>query len=206
MRVFHTPTFLDETISACGAGERAADWPIHLKFAREWSALHPLLGSAWRDALEGLAPPGRILRYCQICWSNGNIPPKRDFSSSKVMRHSSNHGAGQEADDGILAIAVNMIAAPRKAATDFMEGTSPMFLESIGALAATVVLTLLFVLNAAWLSGISLLSNDGIGFRNWFSMICWCALPLVFGYAASLVNILVSHATPRYRSLAQSCM
>ena len=167
------------------------------------------------------------------------------------MRHSSNHGDGQIADDSILAIAVNMIAAPREAlqalrlktaalaplsvivianaaiilayysqvdltwlvetdmqnssqeltqeqreaAADFMGDTSPMLLGSIGALAATVVPALLFVLNAAWLSGISLLSNDGIGFRYWFSMICWCALPLVFGYAASLVNLFVSDAT-----------
>ena len=167
------------------------------------------------------------------------------------MRHSSNTGDDQIADDSILAIAVNMIAAPRdalqalklktaalaplsvivianaavilayysqvdltwlvetdmqnspqeltqeqrEAATNFMEGTSPMLLGSIGALAATAILTLLFVLNAVWLSCISLLSNDGIGFRNWFSMICWCAIPLVFGYAASLVNVFVSDAT-----------
>ena len=183
--------------------------------------------------------------------SNGNIPPQERFLSVQYMRHSSNHGDGQVADDSILAIAVNMIAAPREAlqtlklktaalaplsvivianaaiilayysqvdltwlvetdmqnspreltqeqreaAADFMGDTSPMLLGSIGALAATVVLALLFVLNAAWLSGISLLSNDGIGFRYWFSMICWCALPLVFGYAASLVNLFVSDAT-----------
>ena len=186
-----------------------------------------------------------------ICESNGNIPPQERFLSVQYMRHSSNHGDGQIADDSILAIAVNMIAAPREAlqalrlktaalaplsvivianaaiilayysqvdltwlvetamqnssqeltqeqreaAADFMGDTSPMLLGSIGALAATVVLALLFVLNAAWLSGISLLSNDGIGFRYWFSMICWCALPLVFGYAASLVNLFVSDAT-----------
>lgn len=33
MKVFHTPTFLEETVASYGAGERATDWPDHLRFA-----------------------------------------------------------------------------------------------------------------------------------------------------------------------------
>ena len=33
MKVFHTPTFLEETVASYGAGERANDWCDHLRFA-----------------------------------------------------------------------------------------------------------------------------------------------------------------------------
>jgi len=83
----------------------------------------------------------------------------------------------------------------REAATNAMENLSPMVLGSIAAISAIVFLTLWFFLNAAYLAGVSLLTGDDFRLKNWFSMICWCSLPLVFGYGASMVNLLVSDAT-----------
>lgn len=83
----------------------------------------------------------------------------------------------------------------REAAADAMENLSPMVVGSAGAVSGALFLTLWFFLNAAYLTGVSFLTDDGFGLKHWFAMVCWCALPLIFGYAASLANIFLSDAT-----------
>ena len=83
----------------------------------------------------------------------------------------------------------------REAALDRMQNLSPMVVASAGAVSAALFLTLWMFLNAAYLAGISLVTDDGLRLKHWFAMICWCALPIVFGSAASLANIFLSDAT-----------
>ncbi len=83
----------------------------------------------------------------------------------------------------------------REAAVRAMGNVSPMVMGSASAVSAAVAFTFAFFLYAAYLAGVSLLTNDGFGIRSWFSMICWCTLPVVFGYGASLANIVFGDAT-----------
>ena len=83
----------------------------------------------------------------------------------------------------------------REAALDRIQNLSPMVVASAGAVSVALFLTLWIFLNAAYLAGISLVTDDGLRLKHWFAMICWCALPIVFGSAASLANIFLSDAT-----------
>ncbi len=83
----------------------------------------------------------------------------------------------------------------REAALGRVQNLSPMVVASAGAVSAALFLTLWMFLNAAYLAGISLVTDDGLRLKHWFAMICWCALPTVFGSAASLANIFLSDAT-----------
>ena len=47
---------------------------------------------------------------------------------------------------------------------------------------------------ALYYTGVSFATNDGTKFRQWFAMIAWSTMPIVFGLLASLVNLLVSDA------------
>ena len=47
---------------------------------------------------------------------------------------------------------------------------------------------------ALYYTGVSFATNDGVKFRQWFALIAWCSLPVVFGMIASFVNLLVSDA------------
>ena len=98
-------------------------------------------------------------------------------------------------ETGIQASGAEVSAEQREAMARGMENLSPMLMGSIAVVSAAVGLTLWFFLNAAYLTGVSLLGNDGIGLKAWMSMICWCGLPLVFGYGASLANLFVVDAT-----------
>lgn len=63
---------------------------------------------------------------------------------------------------------------------------------TIAAVSSGVGLVLIAVLWAAYLSFISMLSNDGGRFRLWFSLVCWCSLPTAFSSLATVVNLLVN--------------
>ncbi len=89
----------------------------------------------------------------------------------------------------------DLTPAQREAALNRMGNLSPMVMGSAAAVSAALFLTFWMSLNAAYLAGISLLTDDGFRFKNWFAMICWCALPIIFGNAAALANIFLSDAT-----------
>lgn len=98
-------------------------------------------------------------------------------------------------ETGMQASSEELSEEQREAAARAMGNLSPMVLGSVAAVSVAVFMTLWIFLNAAYLAGISLLSNDGFRLRAWMSMICWCTLPLIFGSAASLVNLFLSDAT-----------
>ncbi len=98
-------------------------------------------------------------------------------------------------ETGIQASGAEMSEEQREAMARGMANLSPMLMGSLAVVSAAIGLTLWFFLNAAYLAGVSLLSNDGIRLKAWMSMICWCGLPLIFGYGASLANLFVVDAT-----------
>lgn len=98
-------------------------------------------------------------------------------------------------ESGLQNASVDLTPAQRQAALNRMGNLSPVVVASTGAVSAALFLTLWFFLNAAYLAGVSFVTDDGFGLKHWFAMICWCALPLLFGAAASLVNIFFNDAT-----------
>ncbi len=83
----------------------------------------------------------------------------------------------------------------RQAVADRMENLSPMVVASAASASSGVFLLLWFFLNSAYLAGVSLVTNDDIRRKQWFAMLCWCALPVVLGHLASVANIFLSDAT-----------
>ena len=83
----------------------------------------------------------------------------------------------------------------REAATARLENLSPTFVASAGSASSAVFFTLWFLVNAAYLTGVSQFTGDGIRIKQWYAMLCWCGLPIILGHAASLANINLSDAT-----------
>ena len=72
LMVFHTPTFLEETLASYGAGERAADWPNHLQFALDIcnGGIFLPKDAIWREEL--VASRGAFARHLLPERSNKN--------------------------------------------------------------------------------------------------------------------------------------
>jgi len=51
-----------------------------------------------------------------------------------------------------------------------------------------------YALIALYFTGVSFATNDGVKYGQWFAMIAWSVMPVIFGLAASFVNLLVSDA------------
>jgi hypothetical protein len=83
----------------------------------------------------------------------------------------------------------------RQAVADRMENLSLMDVAPAAAVAGAVILTVWLFLNSAYLAGVSLVTNDEFRRKQWFAMLCWCALPVVLGHLASVANIFLSDAT-----------
>jgi hypothetical protein len=60
------------------------------------------------------------------------------------------------------------------------------------AVAAGAAVLVVFLINAGYLSLVSLLTNDGVRFKQWFSLLSWSSLPALFSQLASAVNLAVS--------------
>lgn len=98
-------------------------------------------------------------------------------------------------ETSLEAASEDMGPRQRQAAADRMENISPMVVASAAAASSALFLTVWLFLNSAYLAGVSLLTNDDYRRKQWFAMLCWCALPVVLGHAASVANIFFSDAT-----------
>ena len=98
-------------------------------------------------------------------------------------------------EPGLEAAQEDLGPRQRQAVADRMENLSPMVVASAAAASSAAFLLLWFFLNSAYLAGVSLVTNDELRRKQWFAMICWCALPVVLGHAASVANIFLIDAT-----------
>jgi len=64
----------------------------------------------------------------------------------------------------------------------------------IGSLSAPISYLIYWALIALYLTAVSFATNDGVKFGQWFAAIAWSMVPLLFGLAATFVNLLVSDA------------
>lgn len=68
-------------------------------------------------------------------------------------------------------------------------------LAGTSAIAATFIVIVLLLLTAMYFSIVSMLTNDGLRFRQWFSLASWASLPVTLASVASLVNLALNDPT-----------
>jgi len=96
--------------------------------------------------------------------------------------------------DRQLAQAGNLTDEQRAQAVEAALRISPTVYGAIGAVSTSISIVAIFALVALYLTGVSFATNDGVKFRQWFAMIVWSTMPVVFGLLATFVNLLVNDA------------
>jgi hypothetical protein len=94
----------------------------------------------------------------------------------------------------IAGAPAEMSAAEREQAIRAASAISPTTLGAIGSVTSSIFILICIFLMALYFTGVSFATNDGIKLKQWFSLTCWCTLPVALGILASLVNILAGDA------------
>ena len=68
----------------------------------------------------------------------------------------------------------------------------PLLYGAFGALSANFALFLIMFLVAVYYAIVSFVTRDGVKLGQWFTLLCWCAMPQVLGQVAALVNMLIN--------------
>jgi Yip1 domain len=71
---------------------------------------------------------------------------------------------------------------------------SPTVYGALGASVSSLVVLIFISISALYYSGVSFFTGDGVSFKQWFALVCWCTLPAVLGIGAQIVNLIVSDA------------
>jgi hypothetical protein len=61
---------------------------------------------------------------------------------------------------------------------------------AFGVVSALVVYPLVFAIFALYYTGVSFFTNNGVKFKQWYSLLAWCCLPFLLGLGATLVYII----------------
>jgi hypothetical protein len=88
----------------------------------------------------------------------------------------------------------NLTEEQRTQAVDAALQISPTVYGVIGAVTTPLSLLILYALIALYFTGVSFATNERVKYGQWFAMISWSWMPIVFGLAASFVNLLVVDA------------
>lgn len=73
---------------------------------------------------------------------------------------------------------------------NMMMGRTAMTIS--GAVGAAIVYPAIWAAFAVYFVLVSLTSGDGIKFKQWYCLVCWCSLPVILRAIASLVTIMLS--------------
>ena len=88
----------------------------------------------------------------------------------------------------------NLTDAQRTEAVDQALKLPAAFYYVIGTVSAPLSYLIYFALIALYFTGVSFATNDGVKYGQWFAVIAWSTVPLIFGLAATFVNLLVTDA------------
>jgi hypothetical protein len=88
----------------------------------------------------------------------------------------------------------NLTEEQRTQAVDAALQISPTVYGVIGAVTTPLSILIVYALIALYFTGVSFATNDGVKYGQWFAMISWSVMPVIFGLAASFVNLLVADA------------
>lgn len=86
----------------------------------------------------------------------------------------------------------NLTDEQRKQAVDAALQLSPTVYGVISAITSPLSYVIIYALIALYFTGVSFATNDGVKYGSWFAMIAWSMVPMVFSFAASFANMLVS--------------
>ena len=88
----------------------------------------------------------------------------------------------------------NLTEDQRNQAVDAALQISPTVYGVIAAVTTPLSIIIVFALVALYLTGVSFATNDGVKYGQWFALVAWSTMPIIFGLAASFVNLLVVDA------------
>ncbi len=89
----------------------------------------------------------------------------------------------------------NLTDAQREQAVAAAAKIPPLVYGALGALSSSLIFLLIFLV-ACYYTIVSFVTGDGVKLKQWFALLCWCALPQVLGIIAQLVNMVVND--PRF--------
>jgi len=96
--------------------------------------------------------------------------------------------------DQQLQQAQGLSDADRERAVQAALKISPVVYGVISAVAVAIFIPLLFALSSLYYSVVSFFTGDGVKYKQWFALVSWCAIPIVFGLFAALVHVLAGDA------------
>ncbi len=96
--------------------------------------------------------------------------------------------------DQQLQQAQNLTDAQRDQAVKAALRISPAVYGVIAAVGTTIFIPAVFALMALYYTGVSFVTGDGVKYKQWFALVSWCAIPVVFGLVAALVHVLAGDA------------
>jgi hypothetical protein len=88
----------------------------------------------------------------------------------------------------------NLTDEQRTQAVDAALQISPAVYGVIAAVTTPLSILIVFALVALYLTGVSFATNDGVKYGQWFALVAWSTMPIIFGLGASFVNLLVVDA------------
>lgn len=92
-------------------------------------------------------------------------------------------------DQQLQASTADLTDEQREQATARAASISPMVLGAIGSVTGSIVIVLWLFLYSLYLTGVSFATNDGVKLKQWFALMTWCALPILLGIIAQIVNV-----------------
>jgi hypothetical protein len=96
--------------------------------------------------------------------------------------------------DQQLQQAQNLTDAQRDQTVKAALRISPLVYGVISAVAVAIFIPLLFALMSLYYAGVSFVTGDGVKYQQWFALVSWCAIPIVFGLLAALVHVIAGDA------------
>jgi hypothetical protein len=88
----------------------------------------------------------------------------------------------------------DLTQSEREAAIEASSNMSPAVLGGISTISSSIFILLWTFLIALYYTGVSFATSDGIKLKQWYGLVVWCALPILLGLIASIVNVLIGDA------------
>ena len=88
----------------------------------------------------------------------------------------------------------NLTEEQRRQAVETALQVSPTVYGVIGAITTPLSIVIIFALIALYFTGVSFATNDGVKYKSWMTVVSWGFMPIVFGLAATFINLMVSDA------------
>ena len=83
--------------------------------------------------------------------------------------------------------------AEREAIHKAMSSMSSTVMGGSSIAGLVIGMSVFYAILAAYLMLVNkLLDSDNLGFKSWFSFVCWCSIPSIFTSLASLINIMLA--------------